>query len=359
MIRLLLVAVILLVPACGDAVHVEEEPVLRPVRTLLIDHKDTTRERAFTGLSQSTQETRISFKVGGTITELPVRTGSQMTAGDVLARLNRSSFDLEVQQVEASLAQAQASQRNASANYERVKGLYAGNNASRNDLDAARASAESAGAQVRSIRKTLEIAQLNRSYTTLTVPGDCVVAALNVELNENIGAGEPVARMNCGAGIQINVAIPESLIASVSEGMASRVSFNAISDRQFSGTVTEIGVANTGGSATFPVVVTLDETTSAIRSGMAAEAVFRFEQAGDDTIVVPAAAVIQDERGTFVYIAEPNGDVATIRRRPVVTGELVEEGIQIVEGLAIGEQVVTAGVSVIRENLQVLIAASP
>ena len=354
--RITVVSLVLATVACSGPEQSLDAPVLRPVRTVTIAIENSGRERTFSGVSQSTQESRISFKVSGTITSLPARTGTQMKAGDVLARLNPSSYELQVQQAEASLAQAQASQRNADSNYDRVKGLYEGSNASRNDLDSARASAESARAQVRSNKKSLEIAQLNRSYTRLTVPEDCVVAALDVELNENVNAGETIALVNCGAGIQVNVGIPESLIADVSTGMTAQVSFNAIADKYFAATVTEIGIASDGGSATFPVAVMLSETDPAIRAGMAAEVIFRFDRSGSNAFIVPASAVLNDERGTFVFLAVPkSGSTASIARQNVTTGELTENGIEILDGLSVGDRVVTAGTSVIRENLDVLL----
>ncbi|MFK8031351.1 MAG: efflux RND transporter periplasmic adaptor subunit [Gammaproteobacteria bacterium] len=354
-----LVLAVLLSTACSGPEPETKEPVLRPVRTVTISENTGGRERTFSGVSQSTQESRISFKVSGTITSLPARAGTQLKAGALLARLNPSSYDLQVQQAEAALAQAQASQRNTESNYDRVKDLYAGNNASRNDLDAARANAESAQAQVQSNKKALEIAQLNRSYTRLTVPEDCVVASLDVELNENINAGAPVALVNCGQGIQVNVGIPESLITNVSEGMPAQVTLNALSNRTFSGTVSEIGTASSGGAATFPIAVTLTETDPSIRSGMAAEVLLKFAQSDSNAITVPASAVLNDETGTFVYLAVPKSEsTATIVRKKITTGELVEAGIEVVSGLNIGDKVVTAGTSVIRPNLEVLLPRS-
>ncbi len=355
-LTLVLVVLLFSATACSGPEEIAQEPVLRLVKTVTIENSAMGRERTFSGVSQSTQESRISFKAGGTITSLPVRVGAQLKAGAVLARLNTSQFDLQVQQSEAALAQAQASQRNADSNYDRVKGLYAGNNASRNDLDAARANAESARAQVQSNKKALEIAQLNRSYTRLTVPEDCVVASLEVELNENVSAGTPVALVNCGAGIQVNIGVPESLITNVTEGMVAQVTFDAVSGRTYEGAITEIGAASSGGAATFPVTVMLNDVDSSIRAGMAADVLLRFAQSGTNAFVVPASAVINDESGTFVYVALPkNGTTATIARKTVTTGELVEAGIEIVQGLEVGDIVVTAGTSVIRPNLEVLL----
>jgi RND family efflux transporter MFP subunit len=353
-----LLAAALTVPlyGCPEPPEAAVEAPLRPVRIAMVANNGDVRERSFSGISQSTQESRMSFKVSGTIVELPVQVGDKLSPGDLIASLNPSSYELTVQQAEASLAQAQANQRNADANYKRVKGLYENNNASRNDLDGARANAESARAQVRSAAKTLEIAQLNRSYTRLTASADCSVAAVDVDLNENVNAGSQVARINCGAGIEISFGAPESLISGFEQGMPARVRFNAIPGREFPGEVTEVGIASGGSAATFPIVVALLELDRAVRPSMAAEVIFEFGSDQSDVRVIPASAVANDERGTFVYVAQPQaGGTAVIRRQAVQAGELTANGIEILSGLSEGDRVVTAGTSVVRDQQIVLL----
>ncbi len=346
----------LLLSACEQQVDVSSEPPLRPVRIAVVANTDGARERSFSGISQSTQESRLSFKVNGTLVELPVQVGDRLKKGDLIAALSGSTYELQVQQAEAALAQAQANQRNADANYERVKGLYENSNASRNDLDVARANAESAQAQVRSARKSLEIAQLNRSYTRLRAAADCTVASIDADLNENVNAGEQIAKVNCGGGIEVSLGIPESLIGGFTANMPARIRFNALPDREFIGQVTEVGVASGSNATTFPVIVTLTEFDPAVRPSMAAEVTLKFSGVQPTGQLIPAAAVIKDERGTFVYVAEPaEGNQASIRRQAVAVGELTANGIEILSGLSEGDRVVTAGTSVIREQQTVLL----
>lgn len=341
---------------CGEPEKPIAEAELRPVRVVIASQNGVLRERAFSGIAQSTQASRLSFRVSGTVVELPVQVGDKLSRGGLIARLNKSVFDLAVQQAEASLAQALANQRNADASYSRMKELYENNNASRNDLDSGRANSESAEAQVRSARKSLELAELDRSYTRLTASGDCTVASLDMELNENVNAGTPVAQINCGEGIEVRLGVPESLIGGLAQGMVAQVRFSAISGRSFSGKITELGVAAGGSAATFPVVVALAQTDVAIRPSMAAEVVFEFRSDASEAHIIPAVAVINDERGSFVYVAiADKDDIAVVERRPVAIGELRSEGIEILEGLADGDIVITAGTTVIREGQTVLL----
>ncbi|MDX1569993.1 MAG: efflux RND transporter periplasmic adaptor subunit [Xanthomonadales bacterium] len=351
----LIVAVALATAGCERSEPQVEEQ-LRPVRTMVVPEASGARQRTFSGVSSSTQESRLSFKVAGTVTEIPVQVGDELEANALVARLDASPYQLQAQQAEAALRQAEAAARNAAANYERVKGLYENSNASRNDLDAARASAESAQAQVRAAQKALELARLNVSYTRLTVDRNCSVASVEVERNENVSSGTPIAIVNCGAGLEIGLDIPEGLIAGLSQGMPARIAFSAVPGRSFPGVVSEVGVATSANAPTFPVTVRVSETDPALRAGLAAEVTFEFRANDRGTQILPVAAVAHDPGGSFVYLAVPGeAGEAIVTRRPVTLGELTESGIEVREGLNPGERVITAGVSVIRDGQRVLL----
>ncbi|MEM7051790.1 MAG: efflux RND transporter periplasmic adaptor subunit [Acidobacteriota bacterium] len=354
-LRRLLAPTLLLLGACAAEEMVTEEAP-RSVRTVTVEASDGSRTRTFSGTSRARQTSRLSFKVGGTLVALPVEVGQELGRGELVARLDPFPFELQAEQAQASLAQAKAAERNASATYERTKDLYADNNASRTDLDGARANAESARAQVRAAEKELELASLNVSYTRLTASTDCSVASIDVEINENVSTGGTVATVNCGEGLEVDLSVPESLIASLTPGMAAEVQFDAQPGQAYSGRLTEVGVAARQG-ATFPATVTLEGEHPELRAGLAAEV--RFELANStrgERFLIPLSALIESDGETYVFLAEGEGSGSgVVRRRSVSVGELTADGAEITAGLAPGERVITAGVSVIRDGLEVLL----
>ena len=347
--------------ACGKSDDTMEER-LRPVRYVTVSDASAFRDRSFSVTSKSSRESRLSFKVSGTVINVPVQIGQRLNTGHLIAEIDPASYVLQAQQAQASLVEAQANDRRASANYDRTKGLYANSNASLNDLESARAQAESASAVARAASKALEIARLNVSYTKLTAAADCSIASLNVEVNENVASGQQVAIVSCGDAYEVTLDLPESLIGSVEESTPVKVRFGAIPDQEFSGVVSEIAVASVAGSAAFPVVIKIIGSHPSLRSGLAADVTFQFDSAAANGggFVLPVTAVISDPSGTFVYVAEP-GELAgegLVRRRAVTLGELSQSGIEIREGLQVGDRVVTAGISVIRDGQRVLVPAS-
>jgi RND family efflux transporter MFP subunit len=331
---------------------------LRSVKYQEITAASAGVSRTFSGLAKGSQEANLSFKIAGTIESLPVKVGDHLKANQLIAQLDGAQYELQVQQAQAALAQATASQRNARAAFERLKGLYENNNASRNDLDAARASSDSGQAQVQVARKSLELTRLNLSYTRLRLNKACDIAEVNVENNENVSSGQSIVKVSCGQQMNVEVAVPGNYVTLIKQQMPAEVTFGARPGEKFSATVSEVSVASIAGGTTFPITVELDDNPAQLRSGMVAEVNFHFNhQSSVKYIVVPAIAISEDMQGRFAYIVELTEDknVGVIKRHPVTVGELTSQGLEIIDGLKIGDKIVTAGVTVIRDKLQVKI----
>jgi len=343
--------------SCGGDKPVDDGPVIRPVRVETVSYTDGKRVRAFSGQARAGLESKLSFRIGGAIKELPVRLGDRVNKGQLIARLDPKDFELQVQEAEASLTQAKAQARNATANYERIRGLYENNNVSINQLDSARAAAESAKAQVESISKRLELARSQLSYTELTAPVEGSIADLRAEANENVAAGQTIATLNAGARPEAAFLAPEQLISQIREGDQATVRFDALPDQSFEATITEVGVATGTMGATYPVVVRLNRPEERIRQGMAAEVSVTFGSENDAAkLFVKPKAVAEDRAGRFVMVAEPDDageGLATVRRRAVEIGELNSDGLEILSGLTEGELLIVAGIRFLEDGMTV------
>ena len=238
-----------------------------------------------------------------------------------------------------------AEERNAKANFSRVRGLYEHRNASKSDLDIARAQSESAAAQVVSAKQRRQAARLQLGYTRLKSPAHCSIASTYVKRNENITAGQPLVKLNCGEQLEVEVAVPEGFIGRVKVGNQARIRFAAISDTEFHGTVWEVGVASNEGSTTFPVTLRLNDANADVRSGMAVDVIFKINHASEH-IVVPSVAVREEAGLRFVFMlkAGPEQGRYVAQRHPITVGEMVPGGIVIASGLEDGDLIATAGV---------------
>lgn len=355
----LLAAVALAAASCGR--EAAEEPVVRPVRWERVYATGAERERAFSGTARAGVESRLSFKVDGTIRRLDVAVGDRVAAGAPIARLDPADYDLRVQDAQATLARHEAEARQAEASYDRIRQLWENKNASRADLDAARAASEAAAAAVASARQKLELARMNRGYTTLVAPADGAISDVAVEVNENVRPGQVVAVLTSEGRPEVTTTVPEALIGEIRDGAPVRVTFDALPGRDFGAAVTEVGVSAARAGAAFPVTVRLNEESDGVRPGMAAEVHFRFGGAdGRERILVPASAVLEDRDGRFAFVLESDGDgFGVVHRRAVTVGEIGTDGLEILDGLRDGDALVTAGVSRIQDGLRVRTPETP
>ncbi|HLF67525.1 MAG TPA: efflux RND transporter periplasmic adaptor subunit [Gammaproteobacteria bacterium] len=345
----------LVLGGCGGAS--EEVANVRPVQYTIVQSSATQSLRTFSGQVEAGYEATLSFKVAGTLEDRPVNVGDAVASGALLARLDNRDYQILVDQAQAALDLAQAQYLNAKADYERTKSLYENRNAAKNDLDAARASSESRRAQVESAQAQLAAAQLQLSYTEIMSPDACNVAEVYFEKNENIGAGQPVVRVNCGDCPQVTVSVPDTIITQIKPNDSVSVRTPALPGEVFEAIVTEVGVATGVRSATYPVrvVLTGDCAHALLRSGMAADVEFNFNlsPAAEHTIIVPIVAVNEDKEGTFVFVLTPDPDrpeYYIAQRRTVSVGEMTRLGLVVKEGLAPGEYIATAGVKQLNDQ---------
>ncbi|MFC2084447.1 efflux RND transporter periplasmic adaptor subunit [Bacteroidota bacterium] len=342
-----------LIFACGE--KEQEEKIIRPVRYKQIYLQGADRLRIFPGSARAGFESKLSFKVAGTIRYVNVQVGDKVRKGQLLAQLDQIDYKLRVQEAEAALRQVESLELNAKNNYDRVRQLYENRNASKSELDAARTTHESAIASVERLNSTLELARLQLNYTTITAPQEGVIASCNVEVNENIKSGDQVFILSSEGRKEVEISIPEVLISNIKRGNQVTVTFDAVKETSFKGTVSEVGVTTGRFSTTYPVVIQIDNPTGEIRSGMAAEVAFNFK--GDESIsslIIPLSSIGDDENGRYVYIAIPEDDgLGIVKKQYVVLGELTGQGQEVREGLSDGDLIVTAGVTRIIDGQKV------
>jgi len=346
--------------AACEKEHPEIKKDIRPVQYTRVQHKQPSQVRTFSGVARAGAESNLSFKVNGTVDRVNVKVGDQIERGGFIASVDPTDYDLQLQQTQASLDRAEAEERNAAAAYERTRLLYENNNASRSQLDAARAAFESTKAAVLAIKKQIALARQQLKYTELRAPITCSIAAVDVEENENVHSGQLVVVANCGTQAEVEVGVPENVISQIKKGSISNVTFDALPGKSYEAVVTEVGVAVTGASSTFPVTVQLIHPNPNVRSGMTADVTFFLESEDVKArIFLDPVAVKEDFKGRFVFIVEPQGEeVGVVRRRSVTSGELVQDGLEIIDGLKDGDLVVTAGASRLKDGLEVKLLKS-
>ena len=337
----------------------KRDEVLRPIRFQTVEEAGGQKTRIFSGVAQPGVETKLSFKVFGTIQKFDAKVGQQVKAGKLIASIDDSDYLLQLEDARAAVKNADALEDNAESNFERITLLYEHNNVSLSDYEAAQSAYESAKASEKSAKQRRKLAELQVSYTNLYAPVDGVIADVFVEEKENVQIGQRIVVLNSGSDIEVNVAIPELYISRVEVSNKVKVIFTSISDKDYSGEVSEVAFNVGRAQTTYPVIIKITNPDDQIRPGMAVDVFFNFNYGeSEDKMMISPFAVSEDVEGKFVFVVNPDqssSEIGSIEKRSVTIGQLTNEGIEILTGLRAGDRVVTAGVSKITHGMKVKI----
>ncbi|MEM7256830.1 MAG: efflux RND transporter periplasmic adaptor subunit [Pseudomonadota bacterium] len=324
---------------------------LRPVKVVEANLGGESLQRVLSATVISADSQDLSFRISGAITSIPVNVGDRLNQGDIVATVDQLPFELGESEARAALSQATANFRNAQSQYQRTRELYASEAATLSDLENAKANESAAGATLTQAREGLNSARLNLQYSTLLSPSDnCQIVSVPVSVNQNVNAGQTIASIACGNQQRLRTVVPESLINTISLGMPVTANINS-GNTLITGTVAEIAVSSDN-NAGYPVEIAMDSPPPGVRTGMAAEVTISISN-GEERMVLPLVAILGSSSENYVYVAEPQADHYLIERRAVEIGSIDNNGIEILQGLTPGQNVVVAGMSRISEGMKV------
>lgn len=249
-----------------------------PYRTAPIDRGAITRSVSATGTLQPVVSANVGSTVSGPVQTVEVDFNTPVRVGQVLARIDPTSFQQRVTQLQASLSQAQAQYAVANADYQRYVALNNAGFASAQLMSQQRAARDTAGAAVQGARASLASAQTDLSRTIIRSPIDGVVVDKQVSVGQSVAASFQAATLFTIAQdlthLQADISVDEADIGDVREGQDVQFTVDAFPDRDFRGSVTQVrqqGV-NTQGVVTYTVVVTADNSDHTLLPGMTANA---------------------------------------------------------------------------------------
>jgi len=351
----------------------EEKPVLkesiRPVRYAKVIKTNTLASNTFSGLSQSSKEAKLSFKVAGTLNSLKVKVGDQVRRGQVIASLDAIDYSIDYDRAVAQLKNAETQVKAAQTQrvstksaYERVEKLYENNSIplseyeqAKASYDAAESQYEAAQAQATASKKQVEAARNQVSYARLTAPYNGIITEITVEENELVASGNAVAVLSAEGEPEVRVGIPEAFISKIRKGQKVDIEFSIISDQVFKGTVSEVAFSSNEAS-TYPVIVKIDQPNDEMRPGMAANVTFSqgaVSKNQPQLLFAPAKAIGEGTSGNFAYVLEKSGEHYKVKKVAVEIGQLLQEGFEIKNGLKEGEMIATAGLNALLDGMTV------
>ena len=158
-----------------------EEPIVRGLKTVLIEKQEQSTIRRFPSVLQPAEVSTLSFETPGRLGPVDLKVGQAITKGEVLAKLDPKTLEIAVDTAKSAVAQAQSTASNAKAAFDRQAELLKKKVTTKANVDNARASMETSAAQVTQANKQLENAQENLNKSDLLAPFDGVINTVEIE----------------------------------------------------------------------------------------------------------------------------------------------------------------------------------
>ncbi len=183
---------------CGNETVADDAPEIRLATAIRMEESSS---RSFPFISAPYNETLLSFRVSGKMEDFDVNPGDRFRLGDVIASLDKTDYNIAMQQAEASFVQAESE-------YNRINKLYSQGNISGSVYDKAKAA-------YMINRAAYESAANNLEYTELKAPFNGYIQSVYAEPWQEVGKGEGIVSLIGLDRLKICTYIPEDLAASL------------------------------------------------------------------------------------------------------------------------------------------------
>ena len=290
-----LALVTLALVACGK----KDDATTLAIQTAPVQRQDIVVDVEATGVIQPVNAVEIRSKASGEIIKMPVQTGSQVKAGDLLAQIDPRDVRSRYDQAVASLNAAEANLRVATAQKARQDTLYQAHVITAPEHESAVVAFANAQSQVVNAKANLEIAKVDLEGATVTAPiagtiieRDVAQGTVITSSTSSFGGGTILMKMaNLGKVIDSTL-VNESDIGHVKPGQVATVHVDAYPNRAFTGKVQKIAPqATVQQSVTmFPVLIELNNEDGALMPGMNSDVSVLVERR-DNALAVPNDAV--------------------------------------------------------------------
>jgi HlyD family secretion protein len=325
--------------------------------TATIDRADIQQSVSASGTLNPVKLVNIGTQISGVVQKLHADFNAKVEEGQILAELDQSLIQAQIQQSEGALASAEAKLKQARANFTRVEALFNKKYVAKADLDLARQELETAEAQVKIATGQVERDRVNLGYTIIKSPVSGIVISRAVDVGQTVAASFQTPTLFVIAQdlkqMEIYTSLSEADVGGVKEGMQVNFTVDAFVGRKFEGKVRQIRLNTTTvqNVVTYNVVIDVDNEDLTLLPGMTAF-VTLIQDRKENVLRVPNAALSYrpanpEGRKPSEEPAQPEQKAVYLlsgsrpERVEVKTGISDNKFTEVLEGLKEGDIVVT------------------
>jgi membrane fusion protein (multidrug efflux system) len=312
----------------------EDEEVRVPVALAVARIADLPDYYHATGTMSARRSVDLNARAGGQITRLAVEEGDWVDEGEVL---------LEIDPREQNLLVEEARVRAETAHLEltRMEDMAGRGLETDRALEEARQAHEVNQAEY-------ELARVRLSDHFVRAPFAGRVTVRHVELGQTIEVGAPTVEIADVDPMEVKLFLPEKVVRRLSVGQPVEVRCDVDSDRSFESILERIAPVVDAATSTVKVTLRVDDPAARERTGSFVRARVTTD-VHEGVVAVPRKSLVSEAGATFLFVAESD----SVRRVDVATGYTDGDWIEVLEGVAEGDEVVTVGQGGLRHGSRI------
>jgi RND family efflux transporter MFP subunit len=330
---LTLLSIFLFLTGCSDSKQESKKEKYANIATVQVANAHTCLQ--IPGRTKAADEAGVSFRVSGTLQEVPVKEGDYVRKGQLLARMDARDYQVQLDATEAEYQRIKSEA-------ERIMAVYAEGGTTADNNDKAKYG-------LRQITAKLEHAKDQLNDTRIYAPFDGYVNDIYFKANETVGAGMPVVSLFGANKVEVEVELSATDYANRATFDSYYCTFSVTGDEQFRLTPV-IVERKANANQLYRMRLSIEGTYPEITPGMTTMVTICPKSGQETDTEIPATAIFTDNDRNCVYVYEGG----TLHRRTVTLLHLNSDGTaRVGSELKAGEQVVASGVHFLKDGERV------
>ncbi|MCL1971976.1 MAG: efflux RND transporter periplasmic adaptor subunit [Endomicrobia bacterium] len=322
----------------------EQKDNLIQVKVIRVVKQDYTEKYNIMGTIRGAIENDMRFEIEGYLAKYYYKEGDFIPKGNHICSLDPTDALTKADYAQSKYRSESSAFMAAKERYQVYEELFRTKALAESKLYEAKFEIQSAEARVKAALSELELAQSNLKKTNLAAPSDGILAQIIIKPGEYVTPQDVVCKFISNSGTNLEVDIPEKDIQRLAVGQIVKIFSDSYRDREFDGVLYEISPVVNPRTRTFNVKIRVENEKGELRSGMFGRGVIHLK-VWKNVVLVPSDSVISLNNTTFlVPVVAPDSRTpgqGIIQMRPCVIGDKVGDRTVVLEGLNIGELVVS------------------
>lgn len=303
----------------------------------------------YPGRAEAIETVELRARVQGFLEQRRFREGADVAKGDILFVIEQEPYKIVVEQRRAELAAAIATEKNATADFQRKKSLVKRNDVSQASLDTSEADLASAKADVLHAQAALRSANLDLNYTEIRSPINGRISRATYSVGNLVNtSSEPLATITRYDPIYVTIKVSEEqMIDARKRGIdldnppvAPSLLLSDGSNYPYEGRFEYLAAQVDQGTDTITARAEFPNSEKILLPGQFVSVLVR-QKAAEWAITIPQASVQQDSNGYFVLVVDGEN---VVEMRRISVGRQVDSSWIVLDGLATGERVIVQGI---------------